>query len=542
MPRKPEPSRTYPTFRAIPCGPWEGMTDTVEPQTARENRAQLLQNCYATTTDIGVAIVGIPGFVQAGAQQGSVGARAWQWFGQFNTANGTKRSLGIINGEVVEYNHGTNAFTTRLTGAQITAGTGAPVLSTTARVHCCILNDLLIVSDGVNIPFYWDGTAGGGVTEMTNCPVLYGQPVVYYSKVFGIKNAERDTIVWSEEGLPNTGYEAGGYTNAWNLGGTYGEQLFGLTATNEYLGIVRPRSTTAIYGAVNDQFKTSGTRNAVSERTGTASPGGTLVVDEGTFVLDADGRPQWWVRGSGYAVDPPLWADCETIVRGTYRASLANAEVLSDDTAGLIWVGYPELNQTYVTRWLLYERGAGTPSLVGTVTGFTSQRTGIWEDASGARRIVHGGVDDGYCYLHGTPDGDDWDFAFAGGTVAIPHTVHFVVPDADILHEKYYDRLTLESSASEDQYLSVEVETPNGTTTPVTFTLAGSGTGAIFGTGLFGTAVLGGSGIDQKTDLNVHARGRWAIVHIRHELIGEQFNLTQASIEAFVDGREPLVR
>ena len=540
MPRKPEPNRTYPAFRSIPCGPWEGMTDTVEPQTARPNRAQLLQNCYATTTDVGVAVVGIPGFAQVGSQQGSVGARAWQWFGQFNTANGTKRSLGIINGTVVEYNHGTDSFTTRLSAANI-SGAGA-TLSATARVYTCILNDLLIVSDGANAPFYWDGTNGGGVTPMSNCPVLYGQPVVYYSKVFGIKNAERDTIVWSEEGLPNTGYEAGGYVNAWNLGGTYGEALFGLTATNEYLGILRPRSTTAIYGAVNDQFKTSGTRNSVSERTGTSSPGGALVVDEGTFVLDSDGRPQWWVRGGGYAVDPPLWADCETTVRGAYRASLANVEVLADDSAGLIWVGYPELNQTYVTRWLLYERSGGTPSLVGTVSGFTSQRTGIWEDANGARRIVHGGVDDGYAYLHGTPEGDDWDFAFAAGSQAIPHALHFVVQDAEIVQEKYYDRLTLESSADADQYLTIEVETPNDLTDAIAVTLEGSGTGIVFGTGLFGTGVLGGTGVDQKVDLNIHARGRWAIVRVRHETMGAEFNLTQAHLEAFVDGREPLVR
>lgn len=542
MPRKTEPSRHYPTFRSVPCGPWVGMTDTVEPQTARANRAQLFQNCYATTTDTGVAIVGIPGFVQAGTQQGSPGARTWQWFGQFNTANGTKRSLGIIKETVVEYAHGSNTFTTRLTAAEITAGTGAPVLSATARVYCAILNDLLIVSDGVNLPFTWDGTAGAGVVEMDNAAVFYGQPVVYYSKVFGIKNAERDTIVWSEEGLPNTGYEAGGYTNVWNLGGTQGEALFGLTASNEFLGILRPRSTTAIYGPVADQFKSTGTRNAVSERLGTSSPGGTAVLDEGTITLDSDGRPQWWVRGSGYTSDPALWADCENLTRRGYRAGLANVEILPDDTEGLIWVGFPEINQTYVTRWLLYERGGGAPNLVGTVTGFTSQRTGIWEDAEGVRRIVHGGVDDGYAYLHGTQNGTAWDFALAAGTTAIPHTIHFVVPDADIIHEKYYDRLTLESSAPNNQHLSVAVEVPAGVGMAQTLTLEGSGTGSELGSGMLGSFILGGTGVDQKVDLHVHKRGRWAIVRITHQTMNEQFNITQAQIEAFADGREPLVR
>lgn len=539
MPRAP--ARVYPKLRVVPCGPWEGMTDTIEPQTARPSRAQVLQNCYATTTDVGVAVVGVPGFVAVGSQQGSPGNRASQWVGQFNTTDGTKRSLWIVNGEIVEYSHGSDTFTTRITAANLAAASGTITLSATARVYACVFADQLIVTDGVNTAFAWDGTAGGGLTKLTNCPVIYGQPWPYYSKLFVRKAAEPDVIAWSEEGDPNLGYEAGGYSNVWELGGTYAEPIHAVVATNEYLGVIRPRSTTAIYGAVNDEFKTTGTRNAVSERIGTTSPGGALVTDEGTFVLDADGRPQFWARGSGYLAEPPLWADCEITTKMPNRAVLDRVEMLADDTAGLIWIGIPQTLQSYPSQWLLYERTGTRPNLVGTVTGFVSQRSGIWEDGDGVRRIVHTGVDDGYCYLHGTPDGDDWSYAFTGGTVGITHEVVFCVPTADIVQDQYFDRLTLASTAQNNQTVSVEVETPEGVTFAQTVQIVSGGTGAIFGTALFGTATFAATGVEQKSDLNLHARGRWAYVRVRHNIIGEPFNLTQALVESFVDGREPLV-
>jgi hypothetical protein len=522
----------------VPCGPWEGMTDTIEPQTARPNRAQLLRNCYSTTTDVGVAVVGVPGFELVGTQQGGSGARASQWVGQFNTTNGTKRSLWIINGQIVEYSHGSNTFTVRISAANLS---GASItLSASARVYCTVFNDVLVVSDGVNTPFYWDGTSGGGLTKMTNCPVIYGQPAVYYAKLFVRKAAEPDTIVWSEEGDANLGYEAGGYSNAWNLGGTYAEPLHALIATNEFLGVVRPRSTTAIYGAVNDEFKSTGTRNAVSERIGTVSPGGTLVTDEGTFILDSDGRPQFWAKGGGYISDPPLWADCETNVRNIPRTALANVEMLADDTAGLIWVGLPESGQTYPTLWLLYERAA-RPSLVGVAGDFTSQRTGVWEDANGVRRVVHTGVDDGYCYLHGTPDGNVWDRGFASGTLTQDHTLTFVVPTADTVQDQYFDRLTLESSSDQDMDLTVDTQTPEGLSDAIVFTVAGSGSGLMWDVGNWDDEDWAGTAINQKADCNLHVRGRWAVVRVRHGSLGVPFNITRALIETFVDGREPMV-
>ncbi len=541
MPRRTEPARTYPSFAPVRCGPWEGVTDTVEPQTARPNRAQLMRNCYATTTDTGVAVVGVPGFVKVGSQLGSGGARAAQWVGQYNTTLGVKKSVVIVNGTIIEYDHGTDAFTTVVSAANF--ATATITISTTARIYCVVFNDKLVVSDGVNKPFSWDGTAGaGGLTPLSNAPVAFGQPVVYYFKLFFIKATEPDTIVWSEEGLENTGYEAGGYANAWNLGGTKGEKIVALPSTNEYLGLSRPRSATTITGAVNDQFKTTGTRNAVSERVGTNSPGGTLVLDEGTLLVDADGKPQFWWRGSGFEQNPPLWADCETTVRPIPRITLTNVEIIPDDQANLIWVGLPETSQTYCSKFLLFERTGGRPNFVGEATDFVSQRTGVWEDSEGVPRIVHCGVDDGYVYLHGTPDGSTWSYGFNAGTLAINHTLTFVVPDASIKHDKYYDRLTIESSADDDQVLTVDVQTPEGVTDTQSFTLEGSGSGLVWDMGNWDDEDWAGSGIDQKVDCNVNARGRWALVRIRHGAVGSPFNITQAEIETFVDGREPAVR
>jgi hypothetical protein len=157
-PRKAFPASVYPQPKIIRSGPWKGMRDAQESESADPEYCKLIQNAYASNMFVGVrAISGIPGFAQAGTQLGGVGARTCQWIGQFAKTDGTTKSLVVVNGDLSEYNWGNNTYSTRLTNAQIT-GAGA-TLSTTARVYGLVYNDLLILSDGVNKPFQWDGTS-----------------------------------------------------------------------------------------------------------------------------------------------------------------------------------------------------------------------------------------------------------------------------------------------------------------------------------------------------------------------------------------------
>ena len=95
--------------------------------------------------------------------------------------------------------------------------------------------DACIVHDGTNTPLrvYDLDTLIPSSAALSNAPVFYGQPVPYYAKLFAIKAAERNVIVWSEENDPTIGYESTPYSNSWEIGQTDQAPLYALAATNE---------------------------------------------------------------------------------------------------------------------------------------------------------------------------------------------------------------------------------------------------------------------------------------------------------------------
>ena len=536
MPRKTWPSRAYPRPQIIRSGPWKGMRDAQEPESADPQYAKLIQNAYASNVDIGLrCITGIPGFALAGTQLGSVGARTCQWIGQFARTNGTTQSLVIVNGALSEYNWGANTYTTRLTNAQIT-GAGA-TLSTTATVYCVVYNDLLIVSDGVNKPFQWDGTSGGGVTLLSNAPICYGQPVIYSEKLMMIKAAERDTFVWSEEGQPNVGYEAGGYLNVWGIGGAKAERLVALAPRNETLGVIRERSTTEIAGQVATDFKTTATRASVSEKIGTTAPGAVLVLDEGTLSVDAFGRPQFWPKGGTYTVAPALWDACAQTVSGIATSQIPNIQITDDEACSLFWVSFAALGASSLTSHLLFERTGGVPNLVG-VAQFVAQRMGTWINASGQRVLVHSGVDDGYLYYHGTPTGSLWNFGYNAGTTPIPHEVRPAEMGVDIGEEKNWDEFSISIITDTAATFSFDYVTPSATSA-ATQTIAFTGGGSLWDSFLWDTGTWGGASGNTRKRVGINMHGRWMIPSIRHAVLNEQLCLIMCEAVAFSEGRDP---
>lgn len=208
---------------------------------------------------------------------------------QFTKLDGTQYTVVIVDGKFYTLNWSTGVYTEVVTGANF--ATASITLSTTARCYAVTLNDKMIVSDGVNKPWTWDGTSGaGGLTSLTNAQVMYGQPTVYYAKLFGIKNTERSTIIWSNENDPTTGYESG-YNNAWRLSQTGSDPLFAIRGTNDALFYWRQRSVGAIRGAVDTTFATTGVLDAVSTLVGTRSPAGVCVYNDKIYFPDEYGRP-----------------------------------------------------------------------------------------------------------------------------------------------------------------------------------------------------------------------------------------------------------
>lgn len=249
------------------------------------------------------ALVGRPGTQRITANGIEAGGNAFQALVEWREPNGTRHQTAVVGGELWDYTQGVG-WTKVISTANLTAAT---ITLATTQVAALSYNGQLFVSDGVNTPFLWNGTAGAGLTKCTNCPVLYGVPVVYYGKIVGIKSTERNTLVWSEENDANLGYEAGGYSNAWTLTQTNDDQLTALAATNQALYVFRRASITTITGAVTPDFSSTGVRDSISAGIGTRFPFAMEVGNNSDiWFLDAQGRPWMLARGTTLI---PIWQE-----------------------------------------------------------------------------------------------------------------------------------------------------------------------------------------------------------------------------------------
>lgn len=215
-------------------------------------------------------------------------------------------------------------------------------------VYAVPFNGLLLFSDGINTPFTWNGTAGaGGLVKLTNAPVFYGRPTVYYGKVMGIKDAQRDTFVWSEENNANLGYEAGGFNNAWSLTQTGGGALYALLGCNEGLYYWRADRTGIIRGAVTPDFRASGVHDDVSTSVGVTNSEAVCFAGERVWFGDPQGRP--YVVSNGVA--KPVWSqivdafglgagDSTPVFGGLEPTS---AEMIAVPHEGLVMLHWPNI-------------------------------------------------------------------------------------------------------------------------------------------------------------------------------------------------------
>jgi hypothetical protein len=533
MPKRKQSPRQIP----LESGPYRGMRDTLDPLGKYDRSlAYLLQNVYPAQAAVQSAAVGRPGFAQAGAQLGSSGKRVGQLVGQFTKLAGTEYTVAIVGGQFYTYNWGTDTWTEVVTAANF--ATATITLSATAICYAVTIADKLFVTDGVNTPWTWDGTSGaGGLTKLTACPVLFGQPTVYYGQVFGIRAANRSTMVWSEVNDPTTGYDLGAFDNSWQLGQSDQEGLFALVGTNAALYYFRARSTGIIGGAPGADFKANGVHDAVSAVTGTQSPGCTVYYEGRVYFVDADFLPFVIVPGAGLT---PLWSDVRETVVGMDRAQVANAVGMYDGSTKMLLLGMVESGQTIPSVQVVIDPGQGAGQVAGIWRGFTFQNMASVKNATGHPLLMHLS-DDGYAYTHGLSDGAVWSDALNAGTLAITHIVEPSAMGGDVEYEMHYDRLDMNLRTQSDvTNLTVNLETSRGLS-PATLITAGSIVGSFsrWDVAIWDTDLWSVASIDQHVAVGLDDLGRWAKPIVTHATVGEQFGLSTLRISAIPSDNDP---
>lgn len=511
-------------------GPFIGMRDNSEPTASHPQLAYLAQNVYPISAQRGGAMVGRPGFAQFGAQ---LAAGVGQLIYQFTRLDGTEATIAIVAGEIYKADWSDHTWDKVVTTANLTTASAA--LSNTARCYAVTFNDKMVISDGTNLAIAWDGTTGaGGITELTNAPVFYGPLTVYYGKLFGIKNTSRKTIVWSEENQPNTGYEAGGYNNAWDLLQTDQEPLYAVQGTNEALYYFRARSIGAIGGAVETDFQTTGTREGVSETVGTTAPASIIYRDRRIFFQDADGKPHVIAPGLGVL---PIWEDFSETLSFMDAANRGDTIGWVDEPTQMLGFAMTETGQTIPSASLMFNPVGNVPQAVAVWRGYTVSAIGTVKNTSGRLLTMHLSSD-GYAYDHGTPDGTYWTDDLAGGEVAISHVVESGAAYYDPDWEKQFDRLDVTFRANDTSGVSVSYVTPRGGSAVLGLPTI-SGSLSRWDDAVWDTDVWSFEALETKECVGLAAVGRWIRWRVEHSALGEKFGLLLGKVRALILHNEP---
>lgn len=501
-----------------------GIRDSLDPMVSNDSaRARVIQNLYPLELDKPCTFVGRPGCDQAGQQLGTTNKRTGQLVCQFTKLDGTEYTVAIVGGiGIYTYNWGTSTWSQAVSVANLI--TASITLSETSHVYAVTFANKLIISDGTNAPFAWDGSSGaGGLTSLTACPVLYGQPVVYYAKLFGIKASERNVMVWSEENDPTIGYETSPYSNSWQLGQTDQEALYRLAPTNDALYYFRARSIGAIRGAVTPDFTNDGTHEGVSQTVGTLSPDAACVVGERVYFLDADLRPH--VVQGGQAV--PLHDDVRETIRGLDRAKIAQAVTRLDPRTGLVLFGVVETGQSICSALIAFNPGLNVP--VAIWRGFTFSALGVVKDEQGAPTLMH--IDgNGYPHDHGQVTGSLWDDEIQTGTTAIAHAVESCHLATDSRDEKRFTRADILLRAEQDTTsISIRHDTPYASSSAVEGSVESSE--SRWDEFDWDEAPWASGVVERHLPVGINALGRWIRLRVDHQETGERFGFTALSVQ-----------
>lgn len=526
-------SRPYRTSRPrtlhLPLGPFVGMRDSVEPTSSGPDLARLLRNVYPRDPSQASSVVGRPGFDKIGAQLGSGGDV--QFIGQYTEVDGTEHTIAIVGGKFYTLNWGTSTWGETIEASVFSSA--SITVNASARIYGVPFAGQMVFTDGANTPWMWDGTSAGGLTKLTNAPVIFGKPTVYYGKLFAIKNAERSTFVWSEENDATTGYEAGGFNNAWTLSQTDTNRLTALLGANEALYVWREYSTTQIVGEVTTNFASTGTREAVSSTAGTKAPGSVFFDGSDVLFADAQGRPHV-IRPGTEAI--PVWQDFAETIRGLDSGEFDDIEGYYDPTLELSLLAYQEEGATERSKQLGYRTtGQPLPRAACVFDGYSFTRVGVVKNAAGEPRVMHGSTD-GYLYVHGTANGSIWNDGFNAGDQPIEHEVRSNYVAYSENTESHYTRADFVIVARSDTSVTARSETNTETSEGLTVTFDGGS--AVWDVDLWDTGEWAGEDV-QHGAVGLNTFGPYCGLALTHGNGSERFQFVSGTVEARPLSRYP---
>lgn len=518
-------------------GPYDGMLDSISPTAKSAGKYLLGQNVYPLDPEMGEAIVGRPGVRQMGQQL----AGRVQGKYLFQRSSGAAFNVAIAGGHFYTLDWANELWVEVISLANLAAaGIVLDALSQVAFVTTA--DDRLFVSDGINKPWLWDGTAGGGLTALVNAEPMYGQPRLYYARIVGIVALEPDTIIWSETDSPTTGYRAGGFNNAWAPTQNDPGRLYALIATNSTLYAFRAESVLPLNGPPGPNFSTDNTQDSVSDTLGTLAPFATILHDVNVIALDQEMHPQFFRPGGAGFI--PLWREFRQTLRQLSKDPVLMQKCMTVfyPLASLYLIAVPDSGSAECNMLLVYDGKGELPKPVAVWRGWEMTSLAILENVNGQPFLFHGDST-GRVYLHGNPDdAAPWDDFLATGTVPIEHIFEQQPQGYSIKREKIFDRIDLALRGLNQMTLLVSASTPRGQSAEQVVVAGTSFQGfdvILFDVGVFDP----GAGTTQEThaDCGIDLEGRWIKAKVRHQTLGEQFGLEAISITGYSTDNDPEV-
>lgn len=437
-----------------------------------------------------------PGTVQIGAQIEA--AQKIQALASYQErATGNRHRIAFCNGKMYEYTYGAPGSFVEVVLA------GGAALDPDADLDWCVFNDRLVVTDGVNQPWSWDGTT---FTVITAAPIARSCTVYYLKLFLGDLPAEPATFKWSQEANELLGYEGphpdgGTYNNTWTFGATDSGRILKLVGLNENLLVFKQDSIASIRGAVEGDFQTAATREAVSDSYGLVSAR-SVVVRVGDVYFLAPSGPKV-IRGGGtHPMDVALGRIAETwneLRRDIWDRTVGAYDPVREH---VIWLA-PRHSGTL--DWgICYspERDAASDQPdqgFSYFSGWMMDVMGVWEDDDGNDEIVLGDGD-GNVFVYGRER--VWD----DGGVAVYRRLDSHSVGREAGSYKNFDRLDFLFRVGTDATVTVTPRAETGEVGPPKAVSLSGGEPPLWGVALWGQAVWQGEHLVPYTrGLNLEA-------------------------------------